>query len=191
VTTVVEPEPARVVLLGLMGAGKTTIARALSRRLGWPRLDNDEQVAARTGVSAHDLAEREGLHRLHEEEAGALREALAQPAPFVVTAAASVADDEEHDALLAARAFTVWLRARPETLADRVALDPDRPILADGHVDVRATLAAQAKRRGPRMAALADLVVDVDERTPAQIAEEVVAALASRPAADPPRDPPG
>jgi shikimate kinase len=174
-----------------MGAGKTTVARALARRLGWPRLDNDEQIAARTGVTAQELARRDGLDRLHEEEAGALREALAQPAPFVVTAAASVVDDEEHDELLGARAFTVWLRARPETLAARVRRDPERPILADDHVDVAATLAAQAERRAPRLAAVSDLVVDVDDRSAAEIAERIATALADRPPADPRRDPPG
>ena len=174
-----DPAPARVVLLGLMGAGKTTVARVLSRRLGWPRLDNDEQVAARAGVPSVELAARDGLARLHEVEAGALREALAQAPPFVVTAAASVVDDGEHDELLAARAFTVWLRARPETLTARVGHNPERPIL-DGATDVRATLAAQAERRSPRLAAVADLVVDVDDRSPAEIAEQIAQALAAR-----------
>jgi shikimate kinase len=185
VTAFLDPAPARVVLLGLMGSGKSTVARALSRRLGWPRLDNDEQVAARAGASAREVARRDGLDRLHEVEAGALREALAQPPPFVVTAAASVVDDDEHDALLATRAFTVWLRARPTTLAERVRRGPDRPILDDDRVDVRATLAAQEERRGPRLLALADLVVDVDDHSPGEITDRIVAALVTRQAAGP------
>jgi shikimate kinase len=180
-----------VVLLGLMGSGKTTVARVLARRLGWPRLDNDEQVTARTGLRAHDLAGRDGLERLHEVEGKALREALAQPPPMVVTGAASIVDDDEHDDLLAARAFTVWLRAHPETMAERVRRDPDRPIVAEA-ADVEATLAGQLARRAPRLEAIADLVVDVDDRSPSEIADRVVAALAARaPQARPPREPPG
>ncbi len=185
------PVPARVVLVGLMGSGKTTVARALSRRLGWPRLDNDDQVTARTGLTAHDLAGRDGLDRLHEVEGKVLREALAQPPPFVVTAAASTIDDGEHDDLLATRAFTVWLRGRPETLAARVRRDPDRPIVAEA-ADVTATLTAQQARRGPRLEAVADLVIDVDDRSPAEIADHVIAALADRdPRAGPRGEPPG
>ena len=180
------PAPARVVLLGLMGAGKTTVARAVAQALGWPRLDNDEQVTAATGATAREVARHDGLDRLHEVEADVLRDVLDRPPPVVATAAASVIDDPALAGWLADRATTVWLRARPETLAGRVLRDPDRPILAGAGRDaVTSELEAQLARRGPRLEQLADLVVDVDDRSPAQIADLVVAALAGRSPAAP------
>jgi shikimate kinase len=185
VTSARGPAPARVVLLGLMGSGKSTVAGALHARLGWPVVDNDEQVQALAGVGARELARRDGLDRLHEVEASAVRDALARPAPLVVTAAASVIDDPGTGSLLAERAFAVWLRARPETLAARVRQDPARPILEHGADDILATLTEQMARRTGRLAGLADLVIDVDDRAPAEIADRIVAALVIGPDGEP------
>jgi shikimate kinase len=193
----------RLVLLGLMGAGKSTIARELAGRLGWPWVDNDAQVEAATGSTARQLSGHEGLERLHEIEAQALRDALARPAPAIVTAAASVVDDPATGPLLAEHTVTVWLRARPETLAERVRHDPGRPLLAAGRdvaaddvATTLATLTAQMAARGDRFAALADVVVDVDGCSPGEVADAIVAALAQRSrtaaaAPEPPARPPG
>jgi shikimate kinase/3-dehydroquinate synthase len=169
----------RIVLLGLMGAGKSTVGRLVATRLGYPFVDNDEQVRIRAGRTAREVAEADGLDRLHELEAAALRDALSRPPPLVVTAAASAVAALAGP--LAERAFTVWLRARPETLAARTIHDPSRPVLPTGsdrgaaHA-AEAMLAAQDRARAAVYGQAADLVIDVDDRRPDEIADLVVAA---------------
>jgi shikimate kinase len=170
----------RIVFLGLMGAGKSTVGRLVAARLAAPFVDNDDQVRVRTGRRAREVEVTDGLAALHEVEAAALRDALELPTPVVITAAASaVASNAE---LLAARAFTVWLRARPETLAARTLRDPSRPILPAGSDagaarTARATLATQDRTRSALYERVADLVVDVDDRTPEDAADVVLTTL--------------
>src|SRR5437868_9719650 len=83
-----------VVLLGLMGSGKTTIGRALAAHLGWSVSDSDEYIQRATGQTARQLLAAAGVDALHRLEAQHLLDALATAGPAVVCAAASVVDDE-------------------------------------------------------------------------------------------------
>ena len=82
-----------VVLLGMMGAGKSTVGRALSERTGWRYMDNDELVREATGRAPEDIAAADGEDALHAAEAEALRYALAMPPPLIAGAAAWVVTD--------------------------------------------------------------------------------------------------
>lgn len=148
----------RVVLVGLMGAGKTTVGRRLAERLGWTYVDNDAALPAPPG----DVAAEQGLDALHAAEAAALRRALAAT-DAVVAAPASAVLDGGLRALLGAERV-VWLRARPETLAARVAGTP-RPVVGG------------AGEREAGFGAVADVVVDVDARTPDEVVDEILARL--------------
>jgi shikimate kinase len=95
--------PARhLVLIGLMGTGKTTLGRLAAARLGWPLSDSDAEIQAREGASVRELQERWGAGGLHRLEATILLEALARPEPSVICAAASTIDDERCRAALRA-----------------------------------------------------------------------------------------
>ena len=184
-----------VVLVGLMGAGKTSVATRLARALGRPVRDNDEDLQRRYGGSAAEQYEQHGAGVLHAREAAALLDALAQLPPPVIAAAASVVEDPTCQQALTG-AFVVWLDAPPEVLAGRLAGDP-APDVADGaegdhrpqyHPDPYTVLAAQHRRRAEQFREVADLVVDVSDTTPDQAAETVLAALSGRPG---PTDPAG
>lgn len=159
-----------LVLLGLMGAGKSTIGMLTAHDSQCPFVDSDSLVELHTGMSPVELEANEGVDRLHDAEIEALRRVLCRRDPIVFAAAASVVDRVERDELGAAR--VVWLDVDPEVLAQRVAAGHPRPVLGD---DAAATLAAQARERRPRARQLADLWVDEDDRGPVEIAEEIVA----------------
>lgn len=175
-----------VVLVGLMGAGKTSVATRLAELLGRPLRDSDRDLEQRFGASAAAQYRQHGVGVLHAREAAVLRDALAQCPPPVIAAAASVVEDPQCRAALA-DAFVVWLDAPPAELADRLeSLAPARDHRPHFHPDSDTMLADQYRRRAQRFRQVADLVVDVRDTTPERTAETVRAALA---AADPPDHP--
>jgi shikimate kinase len=159
----------RIVLVGSMGAGKTTVGRALAGRLGWPYWDNDAELLRLAGAPVTEVA-AEGTERLHEVEAAVLRAALASPPPLVVAAPGSAALDPSLAGALAGERV-VWLRASAATLAARVAGGPARPLLGT------APVAALDAARRPGFAALAGQVVDVDGVPVDEIVDAIVGAL--------------
>jgi len=174
----------RVLLLGLMGAGKTTVGRVLAAQLGWPYADNDDLVVDATGASKETLLQRAGVVALREAESAALHLAATRPGPLVAGVAAGVVLDPGDVAVLAGVDLVVWLRATHEVLAARVDADPaDRPWL-DG--DTLSAVRRLAADREPRFAEVADLVVDVDTRSPEQTAD-LIAEVATRRSTDGPR----
>jgi shikimate kinase len=168
-----------VVLVGLMGSGKSTVGGPLAARLGWPLRDSDVEIGAARGCSVRELAARLGADAMHEIEADQLLSALGDRASSVITPAASTVDRETCRRALRA-AFTVWLDAPVDVLAARFASGPHRP---DFGRPVPELLADQLARRGPFYAEVATLTVDAT-RAATDLVEEIVAALgpASNPA---------
>jgi shikimate kinase len=168
-----------VVLLGLMGSGKTTVGRLVAEALALPLLDSDEVLAERFGLSAAAMQARDGAEALHAAEAEILLEQLAAPEPTVIAAAASTVEDGRVVAALRDRALVGWLAASPEVLAGRAHASPHRPLPADPDETVR-RLAAQLATRGPLFASAADLVLDVADHTPDELAAAIVAERRER-----------
>ena len=165
---------AYVVLLGLMGVGKTTVGRALARRLCWRLRDSDEEIAALTGQTAAELKRTVGADELHALEAEQLLTALAGEPRAVVCAAASVVDVGRCRAALGGAAvFTVWLRASPQQLADRFARQPHRPAYGD---DPLTFLTSQLQARGRLFESVATLSIEASADGPGGIAEQIIAA---------------
>ncbi|MEY2471263.1 MAG: shikimate kinase [Actinomycetota bacterium] len=140
-----------------MASGKTTVGRSLADALGRPFLDCDDLLTARTGETAAQIADRDGVDALHVLEAEVLLAALARPDATVITAAASTIEDAACRAALA-DAAVMWLRGDPAVLARRARNESHRPLAGD----VEAQLRAQAERRDPLFAGVADITVDVD-----------------------------
>jgi shikimate kinase len=163
-----------VVLIGMMGVGKTTIGRELAARLGWDFWDNDEALERATGRNAAEVQQAQGTAGLHGIEDRLLRAALTRPAATVFAAAASVVLDPA----AVKGAVTVWLRASGAREAENLATSGQhhRPLPADP----TKVLAAMLAQREPRYARLADIVVDVSG-DPAATCDRVLAALRERP----------
>jgi shikimate kinase len=165
-----------VVLVGLMGTGKTSVGRQLAARLGRAFVDSDAQLDVATHTTARELAAELGADELHRLEGQAVLVALGQQPPAVVAAAAAVVLDDAVAAALARDAVVVWLRADTSTLVERVATGSHRPFVGD---DARANLAAMERDRADRYAAIADLTVDTTGQDPAALAAQVAATLAA------------
>ena len=114
----------RIVLVGMMGSGKSSVGRALAARTGWPFHDNDALLEGGTGRTARELAER-GEAVLRDAESAALRAALEAPGPAIAAVAAGVVMNPGNRALLAAAPNVVWLRATPATLRERLRSTDD------------------------------------------------------------------
>ena len=127
------PTPNRILLVGMMGSGKSTVGRALAARLGWTFLDNDALVRDLSGREPAEIDATDGEASLLDVEAAALRAALDEPTPAVITVAGSVVERPEERRRLRGAGHVVWLRAGPTTLRRRIgdgrgrrddALDP-------------------------------------------------------------------
>lgn len=168
-------KPSHVVILGLMGAGKTTLGRALSQRLGWPLNDSDQQIERATGRTVRQLKDELGVDEMHELESAQLLAALDEQDPSVIDAAASVVDDPRCRRALRRRGVVaIWLRGSAETLAARFGSSSHRP--AYGR-DPIVFLRAQIARRGPLFAAIRPRIVEIDGKAPAQVLAEVLGHL--------------
>jgi shikimate kinase len=164
--------PERLLLVGMMGAGKTTVGRLLAERLGWGYLDSDAQITRTTGRSVPEIFSEDGETAFRAEETKALTTAVSGADPMVVSVAGGAVLSEANRALLARAGTVVWLRARPETLTKRVGDGAGRPLLGD---DPGGALAALYEVRKPLYASVAAITVDVDDLSPEAVADQVLA----------------
>jgi shikimate kinase len=167
------PEPVRIFLVGMVGSGKTTVGTALSERSGWPYLDNDELVRRLAGREPAEIYSTDGEDVLHLVEIQALDLALGMEPPLIAGVAGAIVDDPAAREALREGGHVVWLRARPETLLSRIGDGEGRRLDATDPAWIRARL----REREPRYAAVASQIIDVDEATPAAIADEILAAV--------------
>ncbi|MGA2835948.1 MAG: shikimate kinase [Acidimicrobiales bacterium] len=165
----------RVVLVGMMGAGKTTIGRELAGRLGWRFLDSDAMVEASTGSTVAELFAQGGEAAFRAEESRVLAEALSGGSPAVVSAAGGTVLAADNRTLLAGAGTVVWLRADPATLATRVGTGAGRPLLGG---DPAASLTALDSVRRPLYGEVADVIIDVDDLEPSRVVDRILAATA-------------
>jgi shikimate kinase len=163
-----------VVLVGMMGAGKTSVGRLLAARLRLPFHDTDEAVEAASGRTVAELFAQGGEAAFRECERTILAGLLGGP-PAVIAAGGGAVIDPATRALMKAQAVTVWMDADPRRLAERLRGDTGRPLLAAG--DLLATLTRLSAERRPFYAE-ADLHIAVGPATPEQVAGSIVAALA-------------
>jgi shikimate kinase len=170
-----------IYLIGFSGTGKSTVARLLAARLGWPATDLDQRIAEEAGASIPQIFAHEGEAHFRERETQALRR-VAEHGPVVVATGGGAPLREENRALMAASGWMIALEARPETVHARIqrqlhqaAPDAVRPLLdADDPLD---RLRALKERRQP-VYALADWTIHTDRLSAEQVADEIMRAVA-------------
>ena len=161
------------VLCGMMACGKTTVGEALSKALGWELVDTDAVIADRYGA-IKTLFERLGEAEFRRLEKAIVQEAAARDG-IVIATGGGVLTQEDNRAALKQNGTIVYLRATLETLCERLEGDETRPLLqGDGW---QKTLEALLKARKEQYAAAADIVTDVDGKTPQQIVEELMKTI--------------
>lgn len=135
-----------IALVGMMGAGKTTVGRRLARSLALPFKDADEEIERAAGMSVAELFAAHGEESFRRGEAQVIERLLGGP-PIVLATGGGALTAEKTRALIHAHALTIWLKADPETLARRATRRPTRPLLANG--DPQATIERLLAARTP------------------------------------------
>ena len=141
----------RIALVGLRGAGKSTLGRILADHLGWPLIELDRVVEEDYGASIPDLIEMAGSATFRRHERGALERIVTAHEAAIITTAGGIVANQETYALLLRRSHTIWIKARPEDHMSRVMAQGDfRPM-------------AQNRQAGSK-GAMADLMAILEAR---------------------------
>jgi shikimate kinase len=164
----------RILLVGMMGSGKTTIGLLLSERTGWRYVDNDELLARQFKLTPREILGNRGEADLRTMESQALTLGLAESPPCIVGVAAGTILDEGDRSRLRDGGTVVWLHGTAETLTRRAAGSRHRAWLEEGG---KAWIRAALHEREPLYLAVADLIVSVDNRTPKEVVDEIVDGL--------------
>jgi shikimate kinase len=176
-----------IVLVGLMGAGKTKIGRRLAARLNVPFFDSDSEIEAAAGETIEEIFRNRGEATFRDGERRVIARLLARPVHVLATGGGAFMDPATR-ALIVHRGVSVWLRADLDVLLARVARRNNRPLLQER--DARAVLAELIERRHP-IYAEADVTIDSGEGPLELTTSRVIAALAgSDPALRPPNTEP-
>src|SRR5919202_1104292 len=168
---------ANLFLIGMMGAGKTTVGRLLARRLKLGFFDSDHEIERRCGVKVPVIFEIEGEAGFRSRETQTLAELTALEGIVLATGGGAVLA-EENRRHLAARGTVVYLCARPEDLFERVRQDRNRPLLATP--DPLARLRELHAERDPLYRSIADLVVDTGRQSVQALTRSLAQELAQR-----------
>jgi len=155
-----------VVLVGPMGAGKSTVGKLVANRLQRAYIDSDDEVERRTSRTAREIADSDGLPALHRLELTVLRDALAREEPSVIGSAASVVDESVGRLALMTCRTVAWLQADADQLAQRSASGG-----SEHRPDVDPSVIEQ---REPLYRSVATVTVDVDDVAPDVVADKVL-----------------
>ena len=164
-----------LILCGMMGAGKTTIGIKIAELTGRRWYDTDGLITDKHGKIS-DIFEYYGEAHFRKLETEIVKD-LSQKDDLVISTGGGLVLKKENNALLQENGKIVFLRATLETLAKRLKVNGERPLLQTSTENLRDRLARLLKERAPVYEHVADYVVDVDDKTPEDIAKEIVALV--------------
>lgn len=167
-------DPDIVFLVGMMGAGKSTVGKALARRLGREFIDCDREIVERTGVPIATIFEIEGEAGFRRREAAVLAELAGRRGTVVATGGGAVLA-EDNRRLMREHGTVVYLHANLDHLHERTRRDVARPLLSGG--DRRATLATLLEARDPLYREVAHIVVESGTPSAGTLAGRIADAL--------------
>lgn len=164
-----------VIMTGFMGAGKTTVGKALARKQQIPFLDTDQLIEKKAGMTISRIFETQGEEAFRKMETSVLEDLLKRDDRTVISVGGGLPLRDENRELLWKLGTVVYLQVKPETVLERLKGDNTRPMLQGGEAGerVRSLLAY----RTPLYQKGANLVVDVDDKTVSKIAEEIIELL--------------
>ncbi|MDR2261150.1 MAG: shikimate kinase [Azoarcus sp.] len=164
-----------LILVGMMGAGKTTVGRELARRREMRFADCDHELIARTGVAISVIFDIEGEAGFRQREARMLDE-LTVNTDIVIATGGGVVLDSANRALLSRRGIVIYLNVPPHILWERTRRDRNRPLLQVD--DPRARIIELHRQRDPLYREIADIVIDGGRGGSAVMVEQIEKALA-------------
>ncbi len=165
-----------VVLVGMMGAGKTSVGRRLASVLGVPFKDADAEIETAAGCTINEIFERYGEPEFRSGERKVIHRLLFEPPHVLATGGGAVIDSDTR-ACIKERAISVWLKAPIDLLAERVLRKDNRPLLRN--TDMRETLKRLLSEREAYYAE-SDITVESDAGPHETVVKRVLAALEAR-----------
>ncbi len=181
-TQQLQPSDRHIMLVGMMGAGKSTVGALLAERLGRTFVDVDDLVVAGAGRPVPEIFATDGEDAFRALERASLADACASPVPLVIATGGGAMADADNRRVASTCATVVWLQADPGSLAARVSGSTGdgaaaRPLLASS--DPVSTLERLSLLRADAYAAVADAIVATDDRSVEQVVDAVAAAVAT------------
>ena len=163
-----------IVLIGMMGAGKSSVGRALARRTGLARLDTDEEVATQFGLSVAEIFGNYGEEKFRDAETELLR-GLAPDRGAVITTGGGIVLRRENVERLKGLGTIVWLNASEGTLFERASRRNTRPLLQNSNP--RAIFSELFRQRRPLYQAAAEFEIDTSSLDHEQVAEVILTKI--------------
>ncbi|MGE7990381.1 shikimate kinase AroK [Pseudomonas sp. NPDC089554] len=167
-----------LILVGPMGAGKSTIGRLLAKELRLPFKDSDKEIELRTGANIPWIFDKEGEPGFRDREQAMIAELSALDGVVLATGGGAVMRDANRAALRKG-GRVIYLHASVEQQVGRTARDRNRPLLRTANPE--ATLRALLEARDPLYREIADLVVETDERPPRMVVLDILERLEQLP----------
>ncbi len=165
-----------VALIGLMGAGKTTLGRYFARSLSVDFIDSDDEIVKRAGISIQDIFELSGEEKFRDIEQRVIADILEGSPVILSTGGGAFISPKTRD-ILGNKSVTIWLRAEPETLLSRMEDLHSRPLLTKGDPLLTLTNLSDERKRYYEQA---DMIIDTDNLSATQALRELVSALQER-----------
>ena len=163
-----------IFLIGFMGAGKSSIARELSKKLQMSIVEMDQRIVEEQGMSIYEIFENYGEDHFRDIESQLILD-LGNTEPVIVSCGGGVVIRQENSQYMKKSGKVVFLTAKPETIFERVRYSKDRPIL-NGNMNVEFIADLMGKRL-PLYEAAADVMIHTDGKTVSQIADEIIKAV--------------
>lgn len=165
----------KVILIGFMGSGKTSVGTALSKKLSLPLIDLDLFLEEKTGRKIKDIFKEDGEAAFRSFETASLKEVLETEKDFVLSTGGGVVVREENGLLLEKEPLVIYLKASPDTILKRLQTDEERPLLfgSDKKERIRTLLADRLSA----YTSFSKFQIETDGKTVEEIAEECISYL--------------
>lgn len=164
-----------IILIGYMGCGKTSLGKKLSYRERIALLDTDKMIEQKQGMTVSEIFDKKGEEAFRMMETECIREIMGYSERYVISVGGGLPMKEENRKLLKELGTVIYLRAKPDTIYERLKNDTSRPLLRGENP--RGKIEAMIGQRGPVYQLASDCIIDVDKKGYEKILKEIIKAL--------------